>query len=472
MIGLHATVALVVDIKHRSPGITAIFNAVKGSSKNGILDLGTALGRNLSFYSQLGCHFQFEDFSQTITEFQRKGLSDSQAIAGFLNDLDGSKKYDVVLFWDLLNYLPKQSASLLIDKLRPFLAPNALIHMIGFVGATMPAFPSKFTINDQYQLQISCSKDRVALIHRVTTMQLVKMFPDFLMVQSYLNGDGMVPGFSEQILRFGAKSQEKGTVFSSSETASSGLKIEKRIHSPSVMRFLTQVRQNRTLLDLGPKRTLNYDFWKKDYQTVAATDLQPLLSRYFKTPGTERGNYLKQGRFLDFDADRKFDVIVAWDLFNYCPEPLLKELGRRIVRHCKDGTHLIVMSYSGKTMPAVPQFFLVDDKGVGFAKQGEQKIRDNSRKLTSSLILKSLPGFYVEKTFAFRRGMQKGMNEYLFVFKDEKRLEVEKRALVKQVMARREAKRLEAKRSKVKSKIELAASDAVKAVDHELLSIE
>jgi len=123
-------------------------------------------------------------------------------------------------------------------------------------------------------------------------------------------------------------------------------------------------------------------------------------------------------------------------------------------------------------MPAVPQFFLVDDKGVGFAKQGEQKIRDNSRKLTSSLILKSLPGFYVEKTFAFRRGMQKGMNEYLFVFKDEKRLEVEKRALVKQVMARREAKRLEAKRSKVKSKIELAASDAVKAVDHELLSIE
>lgn len=438
----------MVELHHRSPGITAIFNAVKGSNKNGILDLGAALGSNLSFYAQLGCHFQFEDFTQTISELQQKHITDHQAIVRFLEDLDGKRRYDVVLFWDLLNYLPKPSVLTLVEKLRPFLAPNALIHMISFVGSTVPLLPSKFTINDQYQLKVNCSEDRVAPIQRTTTMQLLKMFPDFLMVQSYLNSDGMLPGFSEQILRFGAKSQEKGTVFSSAETGSSGLKIEQRIHSPSVTRFLADIEQDRTLLDLGPRRTLNYDFWKRDYQTVAATDILPVLSRYLKTPKDGRAEYLKQGQFLDFDVSRKFDVIVTWDIFNYCPEPLLKEIGRRIIRHCKDGTHLVVMSYSGKTMPAIPQLFLIDEKGVGFASQGSQKIRENSRRLTSSTILKALPGFYVEQTFAFRPGMQKGMNEYLFVFKGEERLALEKQALVKDVMARRDAK------------AKLAASDA------------
>ena len=428
-------------LHHRSPGITAIFNAVKGSNKNGVLDLGAALGTNLSFYSQLGCHFQFENYAQIVNEYVQSDLSESQAIDQFLGDLNTSKKYDVVLFWDLLNFLPKHFIEELVDRLVPVLAPNALIHMINFVGSKVPAHPASYTVNDQYQLQITCSEERAAPVQRSTTMQLLKMFPNFLMVQSYLNGDGMAPGFSEQILRFGAKSQEKGTVFSSAETSNSGLEIESRIYSPTLERFISRVEKNKTLLDLGPKRTFNHDFWKKDYQTVAASDLISILSRYLCAPKEEKQLYLESGRFLDFNSDRKFDVIVTWDLFNYCPNELLEEFGRRLAKHCRDGTYLVVMAYAGNSMPAIPQPFLLDKKGVGLAKlKRDRKLVENKRRLTSSQIVKAFPGFYVEQTFAFRPGMQQGLNEYLFVFKGAERLAIEKEIRMNEVMARRKAR--------------------------------
>ena len=56
------------ELIHRSPGLTAIFNAVKANQKNHILDLGQCLGSNLAFYSQLGCRFHFENFDEVIKE--------------------------------------------------------------------------------------------------------------------------------------------------------------------------------------------------------------------------------------------------------------------------------------------------------------------------------------------------------------------------------------------------------------------
>lgn len=428
-------------LTHRSPGITAIFNAVKGANQNGILDLGTATGTNLSFYSQLGCRFQFESFDQAVTEFLAGELTESQVLDAFLSSLPSDKKFDVVLFWDLLNYLPKQLIEPVVEKLQSVLKPNALVHMVNFVGSTIPSHPAVFSVSDQYQLTVKTSTARIQPTQRVTTVALLKMFPRFLMVQSYLNGEGMASGFSEQILCFGATSQEKGSVFSSSETSSSVAKIGFRLNSPVVRRFISNADQANSMLDLGRKRGFNHDFWKRDYQTVVASELLPVILRYHQCSTQEKKEYLESGRFFNVDSSRTFDVIIAWDLLNYCDEVLLNAIGKRIAQHCHDGTKLVVMTYSGGEIPAKPQSFLVDQKGVGLAKSPVgQKLVKNPRRLTSTQIQKALPGFFVEQTFAFRPGMQKGLSEYLFVFKGEETLAREKEQLIAEVMARRVAK--------------------------------
>lgn len=429
------------QLLHRSPGFTAIFNAVKGESKNGILDLGEALGTNLTFYLQLGCHFQFENFNQIVSSYIQNSLSEEDLLDKFLEGLNSQKKYNVVLFWDLLNYLPTHLIGSIVDKLQPVLAPNALVHMINFVGSTVPARPSTYTVNDQYQLNVDCVDKRREPLQRVTTLQLLKLLPNFLMLQSYLNNEGMAPGFSEQILRFGTAGLEEGAVFSSAESQNASLKIEERISSPAIERFIAHLDNEKSLLDLGLKRNFNHDFWKRQYKSVTATDLLPILTRYLKAPKDERANYLKKGRFLDFNSDRIFDVIIAWDIFNYCSTELLAEIGRRMVKYCRDGTHLVVMTYSAKAMPAVPQPFVVSSEGVGFTKKvADRKLRENKTPLTSSKILKYFPGFYVEHSYSFLPGMQQGLNEYLFVFKGHERLAKEKQIMAEEVMARRKAK--------------------------------
>ena len=356
------------NLTHRSPGITAIFNAVKGAKQNGILDLGTATGTNLGFYSRLGCRFQFESFDQTVSGFLADELTETQILDSFLSSLTTDIKFDVVLFWDLLNYLPKPLIEPIVEKLQAVLKPNALVHMVNFVGSSIPSSPAVFSVADQYQLNVSVSSDRIKPANRVTTVALLKMFPRFLMVQSYLNAEGMASGFSEQILRFGAGSQEKGSVFSSSETSSSAAKIAYRINSPAVRRFISNSENVSSMLDLGTKRGFNHDFWKRDYQTVVASELIPVIRRYRQCNDDDKKDYLENGRFFNIDVSRTFDVIIAWDLLNYCDDALLKAIGQRIAKHCNDGTILVLMTYSGSEIPASPQAFLVDQKGVGLAK--------------------------------------------------------------------------------------------------------
>lgn len=434
----------MTSLSHRSPGITAIFNAVKGSKKNGILDLGAGIGSNLSFYSQLGCHFHFENFDQAVIEFLDGSLSEAQLLDSFLEYLPKNKTYDVVLFWDLLNYLPHSVVLGLVDKLRPIIKSNALVHMLNLVGSSIPARPGRFSIGDKYMLSMSSVNERAKPLHRMTTVTLLKTFSQFLMVRSFLNGQGMLPGLSEQLLRFGAEGQEKGSVFSSGERLDSVSRIDSRLYSPSIQSLISEQEQSESLLDLGSRKSMNHDFWRMGYARVVSSELLPVLNRYYRYAKEERGEYLNEGHFLHLEKVAKFDFMVAWDLFNYCDNALLIEVGKRLTAHASDGAKLVVLVYSGEDMPASPQSFLVDKCGLGLAKAySATKIRKNVRKLTSSQVQKAFPGFYVEQTFAFRPGMQKGMREYVFVFKGEARLQREKADLIAEVMARREKRAAE-----------------------------
>lgn len=424
---------------HRSPGVTAIFNAVKRSSKkNGILDLGTATGTNLSFYTQLGCHFHFESFDQAISEVASKQISEQELSESFLKYIPKNKKYDVVLLWDVFNYLPQSMVASFVTDLISVIKPGALVHMINYVGSTMPAVPAQISIKDQYHLEVSHLTSGRRVSRRATTTKLLKVFPRFQMMKSYLNGEGMVAGFSEQILRFETGAKSKGEVFSSGETSDSARKISVRLHSPGISGFVGNSSAEQSLLDLGAKRALNYDYWKQVYNTVVASDLIPVLQRYSKCHKEEKAHYLSSSRLLTPEPNKKFDVIVAWDLLNYCDDDLLKVLGRRIAEHSTDGTQLVAMVYSTDEVPKKPQLFLVDKKGIGLPAQPDKaSFVKNPNRLTSTKLQKFFPGFYVEQSFAFRPGMQKGMSEYLFIFKDEARIAREKEKLIASVMARR-----------------------------------
>ncbi len=434
-------------LNHRSPGITAIYNAVKSNQKNSILDFGPCISKNLLFFSKLGCHFYFENFSDQIAYYPKKGAEHTY-LTNFNELLDGvssGKKFDVVLLWDLLNYLSLPDIVQVLNRIEAYLRPNTLVHTINYVGAKSPATPGRFELNDQYNVSVSFQEFEEAKRVRLTTADMLRSVPQFAILRSFLKREGMVSGLSEQIMCYQPHKQQcqRVAVFSSAEPSKADFDVERHIASPAISQLCSVDGKGARLLDLGVHNDVNNDGWKRIYSDVYSEDLNAALKRFAKLEFGQRKQLMPTSPFLAFEKNTRFDVIVAWDIFNYLDDELLFEVGRRLVDLARDGTKMIVMCYSGARIPARPQPFVLTKGKIGLAKNYIKKSEQRRfPALTSVKIQQAFPGFFVENTYAFRPGMERGLNEYVFVFKDAETQLLERQARAEHILAqKRELKR-------------------------------
>ena len=136
-------------------------------------------------------------------------------------------------------------------------------------------------------------------------------------------------------------------------------------NSPSIDHIYHAGNDNQSLLDLGIKNGINDDQWKRSYRYVVSDDLRVTMRRLLNLKEHSREEYLTKGKFLTYDPNSRFDVILTWDLFNYLDDALLNEVGRRLTQYCHAGTILSVMCYSGSSIPTLPQPFVAMNKSIG-----------------------------------------------------------------------------------------------------------
>ncbi|WP_096084644.1 hypothetical protein [Agaribacterium haliotis] len=412
---------------HRSPGLTAIYNAVKASKKNRILDLGPCIARHLSFYSQLGASFHFDDFGEQLTQGLQQGELDEQALRdAFVQVKNQKQAFDIVLCWDLFNFLPLDLTVALLESLKDKIKKNTLFHIVSYVGSSVPVAPCTYVIDDQYSLTIQLNSARDKPRHRLTTSQILKALPDFFMLRSFVNSEGMAGGFSEQILSFEPDRKVRTAEFASAEIGDAKTMLVRKLQSPALSGLRSASTGTARLLDLGRKTAINVDAWKQNYASVRAEDLRVVMRRASAMSKSERSEFLRDGHFLRFEQGLTFDVIVAWDLLNYLDDDLLFELGRRLVALSRNGTRLMLMANSSVELPVQPLPFILAGSAVGLsADVGEKDVRPYAA-LSSVKIQQALPGFFVERSYSSRPGMLKGVIEYVLVFKDEAQLAKER----------------------------------------------
>src|SRR5690606_37566933 len=154
----HMSEAATITAQHRSPGLTAIFNEVKGSRVNHVLDLGPSSAKNFNFFTQLSCKIRFENLTECLADQYHEGLDNESLMASlqqYLDDLQAEKDaFDLILTWDIFNYLDLAGVQWLMRKLSAFCRPGALIHTVKYVSQRIPLQPQEFQILSQYQLQI------------------------------------------------------------------------------------------------------------------------------------------------------------------------------------------------------------------------------------------------------------------------------------------------------------------------------
>ena len=128
----------------RSLALPAILTTLSRGHKLNVLDLGPAIGGNVERLSEFGCKLFIEDlFASKAATPAGEGMLSADFFAQFLSPPEGTL-FDIVLAWDLFNYLDHRELVHLADRLRRFCRPGSLIFALISIHKTIPAQPIRF----------------------------------------------------------------------------------------------------------------------------------------------------------------------------------------------------------------------------------------------------------------------------------------------------------------------------------------
>lgn len=136
---------------HRSLALAALLAEMRRGRKPQVLDLGSAVGSNVEYLSRFECKLYIEDLYSALSSKSGDGDADQRFFAEFLPLPEGTR-IDVVLAWDLFNYLKRKELGKLIEHLAPFCRPGALLFTLISTQKEIPAQPIRFKIVDEDKL--------------------------------------------------------------------------------------------------------------------------------------------------------------------------------------------------------------------------------------------------------------------------------------------------------------------------------
>jgi hypothetical protein len=161
------------------------------------------------------------------------------------------------------------------------------------------------------------------------------------------------------------------------------------------------------VLDLGPAVGSNVEHLSQYGCKLSIEDLYQ--TRTTAADGAELGaDFFEQ--FLPLPNGAQYDVVFAWDLFNYLSRKELAHLTARLRLACRPGAQVLALIWIHKTIPAQP---------IRFRFQGTDKLVYDRRtslerpgpRFQPAEINHGMSGFRVDRSFLLRHGIQ----EYLFV---------------------------------------------------------
>ncbi len=178
--------------------------------------------------------------------------------------------------------------------------------------------------------------------------------------------------------------------------------------------LLDTVRDDRSysILDLGPALEENVRFWS---QFSCRLHIQDFYRSYLEwkeaVDSEEESAKAAFSALLPFSDETVFDIILAWDLFNYFDLRELDVLIQRLSRWCRPGTKLFTLISSLPNISVSPTMFRILNREQIIHEIPTQETRPCPRHQPRD-IDRLMARFTVSCSFLLRHGIQ----EYVFAF--------------------------------------------------------
>jgi hypothetical protein len=174
--------------RHRSPGLLEVVTALPSNRRGSVLDLGSAVPENFAFFSERVARMQIVDALRPdeAAEPIDRAL---KALSGLLPA--GASTFDLVLAWDVLDYLSIDRVSAVVELLSQLCRPNARLHLIVSGTGTMPDLPTRYRIIDGENLSYEQTTEELIGAPTRTPALVEKMLEGFRIEHSFVLRHGV-----------------------------------------------------------------------------------------------------------------------------------------------------------------------------------------------------------------------------------------------------------------------------------------
>lgn len=176
------------------PAFSSLLEIMNGDHKWTILDLGPARSSNLENLANFRCKIFIEDTQALLRNFTGDEITNEELLAGWLRNLSKYIKpasVDVILAWDVLNYLDGNLLALFLKHITPLLTPTAYIHCLIYSQHEMPSQPTQFAVIADGKMKYRAITDATRPSPGFTQKDITQRLVDFNIMKSFLLRNGI-----------------------------------------------------------------------------------------------------------------------------------------------------------------------------------------------------------------------------------------------------------------------------------------
>lgn len=174
---------------HHSLALPDLLSQLHPDRRLHILDLGPAIGANVDFWTDRHlCTVEVADVYPSLVAAQR---GDPGAAVAAALPAEGARVADVVLAWDVFNYLDRERLKALGERLAARSRPGTLLFALVWTGKEIPVEPGRFLIQDESHLAYGVDTSRTRPGPRYRPAEVAAMTAGFATDRSFLLRHGV-----------------------------------------------------------------------------------------------------------------------------------------------------------------------------------------------------------------------------------------------------------------------------------------
>lgn len=176
-----------------APLFRGLLERMEDDARRVVLDLGPARSATVATFGRFRCRLEIADLGEAI-----ETLNATEEAGDLLSRLRTllpprrGEATDVVLCWDLLNYLEPPVLKALMGEIQERLRPGSLVHaLIAYSTPRMPARPQRIVPTDDYRLAHAPVSSEERPARRYSPDELARLMGGYAVERAMLLKNGM-----------------------------------------------------------------------------------------------------------------------------------------------------------------------------------------------------------------------------------------------------------------------------------------